>query len=106
MTSKSDTKVATGGKGAKTRDEIVARALNIGVVEGLGALSIGRLAQELKMSKSGLFAHFGAVVERARDIWFDHVLVPVEERGLEGIEHSWALCESWLDFVEQAASGD
>ena len=108
MTSKSDTRAVIGGKGANTREEIVARALNIAALEGLGALSIGRLAKELKMSKSGLFAHFGskenletAVVERASVLFFDYVLVPIEESGLEGIERVWALCDSWLDFVEQ-----
>jgi AcrR family transcriptional regulator len=86
----------------------VNRALFIAAQEGLGALSIGRLAKELKMSKSGLFVHFGsketlesAVVERARLQFFDHILVPIEEGGLEGIEAVWALCDSWLDFIEQ-----
>ncbi len=108
MTSKSDRRAVIGGKGPNTREEIVARALNIAALEGLGALSIGRLAKELKMSKSGLFVHFGskenletAVVERASILFFDHVLVPIEENGREGIERVWALCDSWLDFVEQ-----
>src|SRR5690348_18304878 len=62
-------------KGKKTQDEIIGRAMRIAAVEGLAALSIGRLAKELRMSKSGLFVHFGskeklemAVVERACDI--------------------------------------
>jgi AcrR family transcriptional regulator len=108
LTSKSDRRAVAGGKGQSTREEIVARALNVAALEGLGALSIGGLAKELKMSKSGLFAHFGskenletAVVERASVLFFDHVLVPIEERGLEGIERVWALCDSWLEFVEQ-----
>lgn len=108
MTSKSDRRAVIDGKGANTREEIVARALNIVAIEGMEALSIGCLAKELKMSKSGLFAHFGskenletAVVERASVLFFDHVLVPIEEKGLEGIERVWALCDSWLDFVEQ-----
>lgn len=108
LTGKIDRRAVIGDKEPSTREEIVARALNIAAVEGLGALSIGGLAKELKMSKSGLFAHFGskenletAVVERASVLFFDHVLVPIEERGLEGIERVWALCDSWLDFVEQ-----
>ena len=108
MTSRTDTRAVIGGKGPQTREEIVARALSVAALEGLGALSIGGLAKELKMSKSGLFAHFGskenletAVVERASVLFFDHVLVPIEENGLEGIERVWALCDSWLDFVEQ-----
>jgi AcrR family transcriptional regulator len=66
------------------------------------------LAKELKMSKSGLFLHFGskealelAVVERASLYFFDHIMVPIEEEGFVGIERVWALCDSWLDFVEQ-----
>jgi AcrR family transcriptional regulator len=95
-------------KGSQTRQRIIGRALNIAAQEGLGALSIGRLAKELKMSKSGLFLHFGsketlelAVVERASLHFFDHIMVPIEEKGFVGIERVWALCDSWLDFVEQ-----
>ena len=76
-------------------------------VEGLGALSIGRLAKELKMSKSGLFVHFGskaqlerAVVERAHTIFFNDVLAPSEDRA-SGIERVWALCDYWLEYVEE-----
>jgi len=95
-------------KGTQTRHLIVDRALNIAAQEGLGVLSIGRLANELKMSKSGLFLHFGsksnlesAVVERAALYFYDYVIAPIEEKGLQGIERAWALCDSWLDFLEQ-----
>jgi AcrR family transcriptional regulator len=97
------------GKGPKTREEIVARALNIAALRGLAALSIGGLAKELNMSKSGLFAHFGskenlekAVVERASSLFVDHILIPIEQDGLEGIERIWALCDLWLTFVEKS----
>jgi AcrR family transcriptional regulator len=76
-------------------------------LQGWAALSIGNLAKELRMSKSGLFVHFGSkenlereVVEAADLLFFDHVLVPIEEAGLEGIERVWALCDNWLAFVE------
>jgi AcrR family transcriptional regulator len=52
-----------GGKGADTRAAILARALDIASVDGLGGLTIGRLAGELEMSKSGVFAHFGSKQE-------------------------------------------
>ena len=52
-----------GGKGADTRAAILARALDIASVDGLGGLTIGGLSTELKMSKSGLFAHFGSKQE-------------------------------------------
>ncbi len=51
------------GKGADTRAAILARAVDLASVEGLGGLAIGRLAGELEMSKSGLFAHFGSKQE-------------------------------------------
>jgi AcrR family transcriptional regulator len=94
-------------KGKRTREEIVARALDIAALDGLGALSIGSLAKELKMSKSGLFVHFGskenleaAVVDAASDLFFSHIVLPAEEDSLEGIERVWVLCDLWLEFVE------
>jgi AcrR family transcriptional regulator len=47
-------------KGARTRGDILRIAADIATVDGLDGLSIGRLATELGMSKSGLFAHFGS----------------------------------------------
>jgi len=51
------------GKGAGTRATILSRALDLASVEGLEGLTIGRLAAELEMSKSGVFAHFGSKQE-------------------------------------------
>lgn len=94
-------------KGKKTQEEIIGRAMRIAAVEGLGALSIGRLAKELRMSKSGLFVHFGskeklemAIVERAYDIFCGCILLPAEEEVKPGIERVWVLCDLWLEFVE------
>jgi AcrR family transcriptional regulator len=50
-------------KGAETRAAILERAVDLASVEGLEGLTIGRLAAELGMSKSGLFAHFGSKQE-------------------------------------------
>ena len=50
-------------RGDRTRRAILRAAVNIASVEGLEGLSIGRLATELNMSKSGLFAHFGSKEE-------------------------------------------
>ena len=59
-------------KGQATRQAIVARGLEVAAVNGLEGLTIGRLAEELSLSKSGLFANFGskealqvAVIEEA-----------------------------------------
>jgi AcrR family transcriptional regulator len=67
----------------RTRAAILSRAVDLSSIEGLEGLTIGRLATELKMSKSGLFAHFGskeelqlAVVEYARVRFVREVLEP------------------------------
>src|SRR4029077_3829215 len=45
-------------KGEQTREAILAHALGLATRIGFEGLSIGRLAEDLRMSKSGLFAHF------------------------------------------------
>jgi AcrR family transcriptional regulator len=55
--------MATTTTGAATRAAILDRALDLASREGLEGLTIGRLATELEMSKSGLFGHFGSKQE-------------------------------------------
>ena len=95
-------------KGSQTRQNVLDHAMGIAALEGLGRLSFGRLAEELRMSKSGLFVHFGskeqleiAIVEQAGDIFSRHVLLPSRMNLPEGIERVWSLCDSWLEFAEQ-----
>lgn len=45
-------------KGRETRTAILAHATKLASRVGLSGLSIGRLATDLELSKSGLFAHF------------------------------------------------
>src|SRR5215471_8818334 len=94
-------------KGVRTRENILQVAVNLASMEGLEGLTIGRLADELKMSKSGLFAHFGsredlqlATVEMARQIFVEHVIRPAMIEP-EGMPRLWALCDGWLGHVEQ-----
>jgi AcrR family transcriptional regulator len=47
-------------KGEQTRDQILEAALELASRVGLSGLTIGTLAEELDLSKSGLFAHFGS----------------------------------------------
>ncbi len=46
------------GKGETTRDGILEHAAGLASQVGLDGLTIGRLADDLDLSKSGLFAHF------------------------------------------------
>jgi AcrR family transcriptional regulator len=94
-------------QGQETRRKISARALKIGAQEGLAALTIGRLATELRMSKSGLFAHFHskqalelATIEMARNLFADAVLRPAQA-SQGGIERLWNLYDLWLRHIEQ-----
>ena len=45
-------------KGEETREVILTHALGLATRIGFEGLTIGRLAEDLRMSKSGLFAHF------------------------------------------------
>ena len=70
-------------KGERTRESVLHAAVHLASVEGLEGLTIGRLADELKMSKSGLFAHFGskldlqlATIEEARQRYVREVIEP------------------------------
>ena len=92
-------------KGARTRESILRVAVDLASVEGLEGLTIGRLAEELKMSKSGLFAHFGskedlqlATVEMARQIFVERIVRPALAQP-EGLPRLLGLCEGWLDHV-------
>jgi AcrR family transcriptional regulator len=93
-------------RGIRTREAILRRAVNIASVEGLEGLTVGRLAEDLKMSKSGLFAHFGskedlqlATVETARQIFIDEITVPAL-KAPKGMPRLWNLIDSWLGHVE------
>lgn len=101
---------ATDGRrarGARTRQAILGRAARLASAEGLEAVSLQRLAGDLGISKSGLFAHFGskeelhlATVDEAARIFTDEVLRP----GLvppAGVDRIWALCEAYLSYVER-----
>jgi len=92
-------------RGDKTRHAILARAVQIASTEGLEGLSLGQLAADLGMSKSGLFAHFGSKEElqlktlrAARRIFYDAAVQPALDRP-EGIERLWALVRADLDYL-------
>lgn len=91
----------------RTRAEILKRAVDIASAEGLEGVSIGRLATELSMSKTGVFAHFGskeelqlATVKTAGDIFVEEVVEPAlkSPRGMALLS---ALLQSWLSYVER-----
>jgi AcrR family transcriptional regulator len=56
--SRGSARARAASKGAETREAILAHALGLATRIGFEGLTIGRLAEDLRMSKSGLFAHF------------------------------------------------
>jgi len=93
--------------GRRSRDAILASAVDLASAEGLEGLTIGRLSSEVKMSKSGLFAHFGskqglqlATVERAREIFVGEVIAPALEAG-EGSAQLRAMMDAWLSYFDR-----
>lgn len=94
-------------RGDRTRQAILTQAARLASAEGLEAVSLQRLATELGISKSGLFAHFGskeelqlATVEEAGRVFTDEVLRP----GLKtprGLGRVWALSNAFLSYVRR-----
>jgi AcrR family transcriptional regulator len=105
--SRGTNKAGGTSKGPETRKRILAHSLRVAASHGLAGLTIGRLARDLGMSKSGLFAHFRskqalemATINEARKVFTSQVLVPATA-GNEGIERLWILCDSWLAHIER-----
>lgn len=93
--------------GEQTHSAILAAAVRLASMEGLGALTLGRLAQEVGVSKSGLYAHFGSkhqlqidVFHAAREIFQQEVIEPAFA-ATEGLPRLERLCESYVSYIER-----
>lgn len=92
-------------KGQQTKQAIVDAALTLATQIGLEGLSIGALAEVTRMSKSGVFAHFGSreelqisVIREYHARFTDEVFSPAmqEARGLPRVR---ALFANWMKRV-------
>lgn len=94
----------------RTRAEILRVALDVAAAEGLEALTVGRLATALGMSKSGLFAHFGskeALQIATLDLARERFVEAVGRAALaapEGLPRLRALLDGWLRYAEEEAA--
>src|SRR4051812_12213624 len=93
--------------GARSRAAILREAARLATVDGLEGLSLARLADAVKMSKSGLFAHFGskeelqlATVDAARAIYEELVIDPAAQSPA-GVPRLRAYIEGFLDHVAE-----
>lgn len=93
--------------GEQSHTAILEAAMRVASIEGLGSLTFGRLARELDISKSGVFAHFRSkqhlqqeTIAAAREVFKREVFEP----GLaapEGLAQLESLCEAYLSYVER-----
>jgi AcrR family transcriptional regulator len=92
-------------KGDATREAILEQAAQVASRRGLEGLTIGTLAAELDLSKSGLFAHFRSkealqvqTLRFAARLFVDRVVRPalMAPRGARRLR---ALFERWLEWA-------
>lgn len=93
-------------RGNETRRLVLERAVSVASVDGLDGLTVGRLAADLGLSKSGVFALFGskedlqlATVRAAIRIFLEHVVHPAHELP-HGMDRLWKLCTGWLSYSQ------
>lgn len=98
-------------KGESTRQAVLERAVEVASRLGLSGLTIGSLATEVEMSKSGLFGHFKSkeqlqlqVLAHARETFTDQVVRPALSAP-RGVPRLQTLFERWLDVGRDSAPG-
>lgn len=91
-------------RGNRTRQLVLARAASVASVEGLEGLSLGRLATDLRLSKSGVFALFGskeelqlATVRTAVAVYDEHVVRPTRAVPA-GLGRLLGMCARWIAY--------
>jgi AcrR family transcriptional regulator len=98
-------------KGEATRQVVLERAVEVASRLGLAGLTIGSLASEVELSKSGLFGHFRSkealqlqVLGHARQTFTDQVVHPAlaAPRGEPRLR---TLFERWLVVCRESAPG-
>jgi AcrR family transcriptional regulator len=93
-------------KGEATRAAILERGVELATETGLDGLTIGRLATDLGLSKSGLFAHFKSkealqiqVLDAAAERFVDEVVRPAVKKP-RGEPRRAALFERWRAWTK------
>jgi AcrR family transcriptional regulator len=107
MTTKKIPERALRSDGERSRRAILDAATKLATVEGLEGMSIGRLAEHIGMSKSGLYAHFGskeelqlAAVMHAEEIFNADVIRPAMALDAP-IARLLALGEAYFSHLER-----
>lgn len=93
-------------KGSITRNRIVETALRAASVDGIEGITLGKVAAEVGMSKSGLFAHFDSKEALQVDVLeaaaakFSEVVVTPALQSPRGEPRLRALFERWLAWEQ------
>jgi len=97
-------------KGQATRDTILRHATGLASQVGLGGLTIGRLADDLDLSKSGLFAHFrskealqASVLEHAAERFTELVVRPAL-KAPRGEPRLRAIFDRWQRWPKESGA--
>jgi AcrR family transcriptional regulator len=93
--------------GEQTHEAILETAMKLASIEGLGSLTLGRLARELDISKSGVFAHFRSKARlqhetiRAAEAVFAQEVVEPGLDAPEGLGQLEGICDAYLSYLER-----
>jgi AcrR family transcriptional regulator len=94
--------------GRATRDRILDAGLDLLSASGFAGVTIGILAGQVGMSKSGLFAHFKskedidiALLEQMVEVAHKNVVVPAM-RAQQGLSRLTALVDNWFGWSTKA----
>ena len=100
--------VAKPSKGEETRALILEAAVQHAGVHGFDALTIGLLAEQTGLSKSGLFAHFGskeelqiATLDEAVRRYNEVAFVPAL-KAPRGLQRLSLMFDNWLQWMERS----
>jgi AcrR family transcriptional regulator len=92
----------SNAEAARTRAAIIERAVETASIEGLEGVTIGRLADDLGLSKAGVIGHFGskadlqrAALQKAQAIFTAEVWDPARTKP-GGLERLLAICDNWI----------
>ena len=94
-------------KGARSRAAIARHAADVASVEGLAGVSLGRLATDLGISKSGIATLFKtkealqlAAVRAGREVFVEQIITPAL-RVPRGLPRLRTLVERWLGYITE-----
>jgi AcrR family transcriptional regulator len=95
----------SNAEAAQTRQAIIERAVQTASIEGLEGVTIGRLADDLGMSKAGVIGHFGnktdlqrAALRQAQQIFTKQVWEPAQDEPA-GLPRLLAICDAWVAHI-------